>query len=363
MTSNDIPCADPPPADRQKPETIIRVGIVVTNGSNAMDFMGPADAFNEASRSNATPLRYKVDLIGVRPGPIIGSSGFRMLPDKVIGPGLDSVYDTILVTGSQDFQKTGDDQILIDWLIQSAPSARRICATCTGTFVLAAAGLLDGRRAATHGNYTKPFATMFPQVRVEPDRLFVRDGPFYTAVGGMAGIDLCLYLIENDCGQATFLDVARMLVIFLRRPGGQPQVSEFLKAQSIRNTQIGDVMDWALENLTADLSVDALAKRAAMSPRNFRRSFMDELMTTPARFVESVRVEAARILLETTPLSIQQIAHRVGFASAGNMRRAFVRIIQTPPAEYRHNIDWQALESKGLISKALDSTDKQLLPL
>jgi transcriptional regulator GlxA family with amidase domain len=327
-------------------EQTVRVGIVVIDGANAIDFMGPIDVFNEANRSSATSLRYKVDLISIQPGPIVGSSGIRMLPDKVIGPELDTVYDTILVAGSQDFQKSGNDQPLIDWLTRSAASARRICATCSGTFILASAGLLNGRRVATHRDHTNQFATMFPHVHVEPDRLFVRDGPYYTAVGGMAGIDLCLYLIENDCGQATFLDVARMLVIFLRRPGNQPQISEFLKAQSIRNTQIGHVMDWALENLTADLSVEALAKRAAMSPRNFRRAFMDELMTTPARFVESIRVEAARILLETTLLSIQQIAYRVGFASPANMRRAFVRAFQAPPAEYRDSIGWPAANTE-----------------
>ncbi|WP_157450049.1 helix-turn-helix domain-containing protein [Bradyrhizobium sp. ARR65] len=141
-----------------------------------------------------------------------------------------------------------------------------------------------------------------------------------------------------------------MLVIFLRRPGNQPQISEFLKAQSIRNTQIGQVMDWALDNLTADLSVDALAKRAAMSARNFHRAFVEEAMTTPGRFVERIRVEAARILLETTPLSIQQISHRVGFVNPANMRRAFVRAFQAPPAEYRQN--------NGLAS---EKSEKELL--
>ncbi|SFN78738.1 transcriptional regulator, AraC family with amidase-like domain [Bradyrhizobium sp. Rc3b] len=330
------PC--PSKGDHGAAARTIHVGIVVINGANAIDFMGPIDAFNEANRSLATPVRYKVDLIGATSGPIVGSSGVRMLPDKVIVPGLDTSYDTLLVAGSHELRTLRDNLPLIDWLTRAAPTARRICATCTGTFVLASAGLLDRRRVATHRDYTEPFATMFPRVIVEPDRLFVRDGPYYTAVGGMAGIDLCLYLIENDCGQATFLDVARRLVIFLRRPGNQPQVSGFLKAQSIRNTQVGHVLDWAMSNLAADLSVDALAKRAAMSSRNFSRAFMDEMMTTPARFVESIRVEAARILLETTPLSIQQISHRVGFGSPANMRRAFIRAFQTPPAEYRENI-------------------------
>ncbi|MCP3392364.1 GlxA family transcriptional regulator [Bradyrhizobium sp. CCGB12] len=345
MTHFGPPALGPFSEDHGAPEQIIRVGIVVVNGANAIDFMGPIDAFNEASRSSTTPVCYKVDLIAATSGPIVGSSGVRMLPDKIIEPELDNSYDTILVAGSHELQATEANQPLIDWLVRSAPSARRICASCTGTFVLASAGLLDQRRVATHRDYTGQFSAMFPKVHVEPDRLFVRDGSYYTAVGGMAGIDLCLYLIENDCGRATFLDVARMLVIFLRRPGNQPQISEFLKAQSIRNSQISHVMDWALTNLAADLSVDALAKRAAMSPRNFSRAFMDEMMTTPARFVESIRVEAGRILLETTALSIQQISHQVGFGSPANMRRAFVRAFQAPPAEYRHNAEHPAPRS------------------
>ncbi|EIG57865.1 GlxA family transcriptional regulator [Bradyrhizobium sp. WSM1253] len=339
MTHGDVPAPGRSRDGHGVPEQTIRVGIVVINGANTIDFMGPIDAFNEAGRSPATSVRYKVDLIGAAPGLIVGSSGVRIVPDKVIGSELDTFYDTILVAGSQELQPSGDNnQPLIDWLTRAAASARRICATCAGTFVLASAGLLDGRRVATHRNYTRQFAARFPQVHMEPDRLFAHDGLYYTAVGGMAGIDLCLYLIENDCGQATFLDVARMMVIFLRRPGNHPQVSEFLKAQSIRNSQISHVMDWALANLAADLSVDALAKRAAMSSRNFSRTFTDEMMTTPARFVEGIRVEAARILLETTLLSVQQISHRAGFGSPANMRRAFARAFQTPPTQYRHNI-------------------------
>lgn len=339
----------PPQEHHSNNGPALRVGIVAVNGSNAIDFIGPSDAFNEASKSNATRSRYNVDLIGVAPGPIVSSSGVRMLPDKVLGPDLDIAYDTILVSGSQDLHKSGNNfPLLVDWLIRCAPSARRICSTCTGTFALAAAGLLNGRRAATHHDHTEQFSTMFPKVHVEPDRLFVRDGIYYTAVGGMAGIDLCLHLIENDCGQTTFLDVAKILVVFLRRPGTLPQVSEFLKAQSIRNTQINQVMDWALDNLTVDLSVEALAKRAAMSPRNFSRVFIDEMMTTPARFVESIRVEAARILLETTPLSVQQISHRVGFRNPANMRRAFIRVFQAPPLQYRQNFNHAAVNCDGI---------------
>jgi transcriptional regulator GlxA family with amidase domain len=317
-----------------KATDIVRVGIVALNGSNALDFMGPIDTFGQANKAPDASLRYKVDLIGVRAGPIVTSSGVRMLPDRIIGPHLEK-YDTILIAGSQDVQKTTQDVMLSDWLVASAATARRIGSICSGAFALAAAGLLDGRRVAIQGGYAKQLTAMFPRVRAESDQLFVRDGSFYSAAGGAAGIDLCLYLIENDCGSTVPLDVARTLLIYLRRHGGQAQVSEFLKAQSIQNTRISDVMDWALENLSADLSVEELAKRAAMSPRNFRRAFMGELRTTPARFVESVRVEAARILLETSVLSIQQIAYRVGFINSGNMRRAFLRVLMTSPADYR----------------------------
>jgi transcriptional regulator GlxA family with amidase domain len=313
---------------------IVRVGVVALNGANALDFMGPIDTFNQANKAPDASLSYKVDLIGVRAGPIVTSSGVRMLPDRIIGPHLEK-YDTILIAGSQDIQKATQDSVLIDWLIASGGTARRIGSICSGAFALAAAGLLDGRRVAIQGGYAKQLTAMFPRVRAESDQLFVRDGAFYSAAGGAASIDFCLYLIENDCGSTVPRNVAQTLLIHLRRHGGQAQVSEFLKAQSIQNTRISDVMDWALENLSADLSVEELAKRAAMSPRNFRRSFMGELRTTPARFVESVRVEAARILLETSMLSIQQIAYRVGFINSGNMRRAFLRVLKTSPADYR----------------------------
>jgi transcriptional regulator GlxA family with amidase domain len=313
---------------------ILRIGIVAPSGAQALDFMGPIDAFHEANRSSESASRYEVDLIGVRAGPIVSSSGTRLLPDKVIGSDL-NLYDTILVAGSLDYQTTLCEQGLVDWLATAAPLARRVGSISNGAFVLAAAGLLDGRRAATHWQAAKQLSAMFPKIRVEPDCLFVRDGPVYTAAGVTAGIDLCLHLIESDCGHATSLDVARMMVIFLRRSGGQPQISAFLKAQSASNTKIADAMEWALENLHADLSVDELAKRAAMSPRNFSRAFQFELRMTPGRYIEQVRVEAARLLLETTSLSIQQIAYHTGFIIPGNMRRAFVRVLQISPGDFR----------------------------
>jgi transcriptional regulator GlxA family with amidase domain len=321
-------------------EDVLRIGVIAPNGCRSFDIMTPIDAFNEANRLTRSARRYKVELIGVHAGAIVASTGVRMLPDRIIGPDLGE-FDTILIAGSPDGYPGIQDRTLLDWLVKAARSARRVGAIYNGVFALAAAGLLNGRRVATHWHSAKHLAAMFPDILVEPDCLFLRDGAFYTAAGVTAGIDLCLDLIEHDLGYATSVAVARMLVIFLRRPGGQSQISEFLKAQSVTNTQVAEALQWALENLNGDLSVDSLARHAAMSTRNFRRAFQIEMGTTPSRYVELARVEAASLLLETSPLSMQQIAYRVGFDTPGNMRRVFLRIRGISPADYRQRFPWQ----------------------
>jgi transcriptional regulator GlxA family with amidase domain len=296
--------------------------------------MTPIDAFNEANRLTKSARRYKVELIGVRAGAIVASTGVRMLPDRIIGPDL-GYFDTLLVAGGSEFEAKPHDSVLLDWLVEAAKSARRVGAISNGVFALAAAGLLSGRRVTTHWNSAKRLASSFPDIKVEPNCLFLRDGPFYTAAGVTAGVDLCLDLIERDCGHATALDVAKMLIIFLRRSGGQSQISEFLKAQSVAHPQLADALHWALDNLNSDLSVASLARRAAMSQRNFRRAFQTEMGTSPSRYVELARVEIASLLLETSSLSMQQIAYQVGFETPGNMRRVFIRLRGLSPADYR----------------------------
>ncbi len=208
---------------------------------------------------------------------------------------------------------------------------------CTGAFLLAEAGLLDGRRATTHWMFAKDFALRYPRVTVEPDRIYVRDSHVYTSAGVTAGMDLSLALVEEDLGSALALQVARALVLFLRRPGGQAQFSAVLSSQASEHKPLRELQVWMAENVRQDLSMENLASRVAMSPRNFARLFAREIGTTPAHFVEQLRVESARRELETTEKGLEQIAVVSGFKSAEVMRRAFLRCIGTSPSGYREH--------------------------
>ena len=207
---------------------------------------------------------------------------------------------------------------------------------CSGAFLLAEAGLLDGRRATTHWDACAALAARYPSVRVEPDPIFVRDGRVYTSAGVTAGMDLALALVEEDCGRELALAVARRLVFFLKRPGGQSQFSAQLSAQIAEREQLRDLQSWIVEYPEADLSVEALARRVAMSPRNFARVFAREAGITPARFVERVRVEAARRRLVESTSNVDSVAEACGFGSAETLRRAFLRSVHVSPAAYRN---------------------------
>jgi transcriptional regulator GlxA family with amidase domain len=331
-------------AKQEKPLAPLRIGIVAPNDAQTLDVTGPVDAFTQVNRLGGGSC-YKVEIIGTKEGPVTTASGVRLLPDTVIGAEI-GTFDTILVAGSPDYRRSIEDRPLLDWLIEIAPKVRRLGSICNGAFLLAAAGLLSGRRATTHWQSAKQLAAMFPDTRVDPSCIFIRDGSIYTSAGVTAGIDLCLHLVEKDYGHATSLAAARALVVFLRRPGGQSQFSSYLKAQATENRQIADVLDWALEHLDSDLSVTELARRAAMSCRNFTRSFHHEFYMTPARFVEHTRVESARILLETSELPIQLIAHRCGFATANTMRRSFVRMLSVSPNDYRRRLRLEVPEER-----------------
>jgi transcriptional regulator GlxA family with amidase domain len=206
---------------------------------------------------------------------------------------------------------------------------------CTGAFVLAEAGLLDGRRATTHWEWCDALAARFPRVQVDRDPIFVRDGNVYTSAGVTAGMDLALALVEEDHGRALALEVARQMVLFLRRPGGQSQFSAALAAQSADREPLRDLQAWIAEDPGRDCSVPALARRVAMSPRNFARVFTREVGSTPGQFVERMRVEAARRRLEESADGVDNIASRCGFGTAETMRRAFLRTLRVPPSAYR----------------------------
>ena len=319
----------------------VTVGLVAPGRSQALDIVGPSDAFAQAGHVAGARVSYAVTLLGTEPGPITAASGLRILPDCLISD-VNEPFDTLLVAGSPDHEKAGSDPALLRWLADMAPRTRRVGSICNGAFVLAAAGLLDGRRATTHWQFAKQLSDLHPRARIEPDQIFVRDGNLWTSAGVTAGIDLVLALIEQDCGAAVSLAVARALVVFLRRPGGQSQFSVHLQGQLPGHTQLGQVLDFVLDNLSTDLSVGRLASRAGLSERSLTRMFHDELRTSPARFVDVTRVEAARSLLEAGPLTIQQIAHRCGFGSTDTMRRAFLRHLRTAPGDYRKRFQSRA---------------------
>jgi transcriptional regulator GlxA family with amidase domain len=223
----------------------------------------------------------------------------------------------------------------LNWLRDRCGRSRRFGSVCTGALVLAEAGLLDGRRATTHGNWCEELARDYPRVTVDPAPIYVRDGNCYTSAGVTAGIDLALALVQEDLGRSAALKVAQMMVVFLQRPGGQSQFSATLMAQTSESRPLSDLLAWLPDNIRRDLSIESLARRAAMSPRNFARLFREEVGKTPARYVEELRLEAARRQIESTAMTLEEVAMCCGITSAEILRRAFVRRLGVTPRHYR----------------------------
>jgi transcriptional regulator GlxA family with amidase domain len=242
--------------------------------------------------------------------------------------------DTLMVPGGPGIDAAAADTVLVDWVGQRTKKARRVASVCTGAFLLAASGGLDGRRAVTHWSYCAELARRFPAVRVESDPIFVRDGSVWTSAGVTAGIDLALALVEEDLGRTVALAVARYLVVFLKRPGGQAQFSEALSMQSAED-EFGALHDWINKHLPGDLSLAKLAHQAGMSERSFSRHYAEATGVTPARAIERLRVEAARRLLSETRLPVKRISQRCGFGSEETMRRSFLRVLSATPNDYR----------------------------
>lgn len=303
-----------------------------------LDVVGPLEAFAIASRLLELRGRpgpaYRVEVLAARAGTLVASSGVRLVADRALGRVRDGI-DTLLVAGGVGTAAAMADEALCAAVRRLAPRVRRLGSVCTGAFVLAAAGLLDGRRATTHWQWCDALGARFPSVRVDPDPIFVRDGHVYTSAGVTAGMDLALALVEEDHGRALALEVARQMVLFLRRPGGQSQFSAALAAQAAEREPLRELQAWIAENPGRDCSVRALARRVGMSPRNFARVFVREVGTTPAEFVERVRVEAARRRLEESTDGVDGIAASCGFGTAETMRRAFLRRLRVPPRAYR----------------------------
>jgi transcriptional regulator GlxA family with amidase domain len=299
----------------------------------AMDVCGPMEAFAMANFYADRSL-YRLSIAAVTTDPVKTSIGFCIVPNYALAD-LNSPIDTLLVAGGHGYVAALRDRALTDWLREAAPRARRHGSICTGAFPLAASGLLDGKRATTHWSRASSFARDFPSTRLEVDSIFVRDGQTYTSAGISAGIDLALAMIEEDHGRTLALRVARSLVVFLKRPGGQSQFSTHLQAQFSSVPAIRKAQEWALAHLPEDLSVKTLAGHVRMSERNFRRLFVDELGETPREYVERIRLDEARRQIEDTNLPAQAVARQCGFRTMDSLRRAFVRRLGVTPQWYR----------------------------
>jgi transcriptional regulator GlxA family with amidase domain len=306
---------------------------VVFPGFQALDAVGPTEVFDGTRRHTGND-DYRVLTTAAEPGWVESSSGLGFRVERALrdvrGP-----VDTLLVAGGDGTAVAMADGDLLTEIRRVATASRRVTSVCSGAFLLAEAGLLDGRRATTHWSVCDLLARTYPAVHVEPEPIFVRDGNVATSAGVTAGMDLALALVEEDLGRDIALAVARRLVLFLRRPANQSQFSAQLSAQVAEHDALRDVQAFIADHPEADLSVAGLARRASMSERNFARCFRAQVGLTPARYVEQVRIEAARRRLEESDDTIDAVARACGFGTAETLRRTFLRSLRTTPTEYR----------------------------
>jgi len=315
------------------------IGIIAFHGADALDITGPYDVFAFANiiiqkEGISQEVVYPVTLLAEQSGPVTTLSGLQIIADQSYKQ-IDDNYDTLLIPGGDPDVVLANTEI-VDLLKVMVLKVRRLASVCTGAFLLAESGLLDGCKATTHWNWCAEFAEKYPQVNVEPDRIFIKAGKITTSGGITSGIDLALAMVEEDWGQKIALAVAQFLVVFLKRPGGQSQFSSYLTREASSRSDLRDLQSWIMQNPEEDLKVDILAERMSMSSRNFARLFMSETGVTPAKFVEMVRIDAARNLLELTKFSIDNIADSSGFKDPENMRRAFIRQLGVNPRDYRN---------------------------
>jgi transcriptional regulator GlxA family with amidase domain len=300
-----------------------------------LDVTGPLQVFasaNDYMAKGGHARPYVIRLVAPGDLSVEASAGVSLVTQAL--PRTDSAVDTLIVAGGEGVGMASADPVLVDWVRQRSGQARRTASICTGAFLLAATGVLDGRRAVTHWSHCGELARRFPAIRVESDPIFVRDGALWTSAGVTAGIDLALALVEEDLGRAVSLAVARYLVVFLKRPGDQAQFSEALTMQAAED-KFGALHDWISKHLDDHLSLPVLAARAGMSERSFSRHYAESTGVTPARAIERLRLEGARRLLSETRLPVKRISQRCGYGSEETMRRSFLRLLRSTPQDYR----------------------------
>ena len=322
----------------QTHQTTKRVGLLTFPDAELLDAVGPLEVFAKAN-DMADQRLYEIDVVAPQAGPVVMGSGIAL----VAGAGLDDnlgPIDTLLIGGGDGTRRRAHDARVQAWVERYQGHATRVGSVCTGSYVLAAGGYLDGVRATTHWRRCDEFAVMFPRVRLEPDAIYVRDGRYATSAGITAGIDLALALVEEDHGRELTFAIARQLVVFAQRAGGQSQFSAPLLAMAEGGSRLDEIRHWVIKNLPQPMSVETLAARAGMAPRSFARRFRQETGMTPGAFIQVARIDAARRALEIGRDPIKTIAHQTGFGHEETMRRAFIKHLKVSPHDYRQR--WSA---------------------
>ena len=322
------------------------VAIPIYPGLQSLDAVGPAQVFGSANQALGHEA-YRIKLVATAPGVTTTSAGLALHAESLRTVPAKSI-DTLICPGGENepIRAALQDKALMRWIAEAARNARRACSVCSGAFLLASTGILNGRSAATHWSATAELQHRFPDITVDPESIYVTDGKCWTSAGVTTGIDMALALVEEDHGRDVAMAIARRLVVYMRRPGHQTQFSAALNAQDVKDDKLANLASWVEANLTKTLDVETLAARAMMSPRSFHRHMQDELRVSPAKFVESIRLDAARRWLDEARLDLAAVAARAGFSGPDHLIRAFSRRFGMTPAAYRQ-IHGSALESRA----------------
>jgi transcriptional regulator GlxA family with amidase domain len=312
----------------------ITIGMLVFPRFQLLDIAGPCDAFGEVSVLSDGECTYEIFIVGTTRGPVQSSSGMTVMPDRTIFDPCPH-FDTLIIPGGLGIFNILEDSTIIEWIATQGRECRRISAVCNGVFALGAAGMIHGRTVTTHWMDAQRLGSMFKRAVVEPDRIFVKDGHIYTTAGVTASIDLSLVFVEEDFGKKMALDVAKYLVVYLRRAGGQSQFSPLLETQAGEDSVVTTVQNYVMNALEVPHTLESIAEYVDMSPRNLTRVFKKERGISPMSYVNDARIDVARRYLETSDLSYKEIAQRCGFEGVKTLRRVFVRRLNITPPEYR----------------------------